>query len=336
MHSDWDLVKLDLPPHVFTPGHAAAKGQHYIVHFSSRSPTDHIYTDAIDIHALMKDVDPPEHIYGSTSGKSEWAKTDHCQFVATNGVASPIRDATRDATSCKVDLSKKHLTGHSYIGINVVPAANPDIVPKTVERDVEVVDPICIAGCAPTPSDATVSTAGYCRSATANANVAVCAAPARVHKVTWANPKLSGIEYDAQTVGGAAPGEYIEFEWDDVVHDVWLVPADIEDPCDTTSQTFKDKSTLIIPPSHHATIDQSTEDTFVDGRNRFQIPANASGTTLLFVCTVNGHCKHDEEGHGGMQLPVAISNSPAPPDRHLAEGSSARPKSQSPFLSPLL
>lgn len=27
MHSDWDMVKLDLPAHVFTPEQVAAKGQ---------------------------------------------------------------------------------------------------------------------------------------------------------------------------------------------------------------------------------------------------------------------------------------------------------------------
>ena len=43
MHSDWDLVKLDLPARVFDAKQVATKGQHYIVHFSSRSSTDHTY-----------------------------------------------------------------------------------------------------------------------------------------------------------------------------------------------------------------------------------------------------------------------------------------------------
>ena len=30
--------------------------------------------------------------------------------------------------------------------------------------------------------------------------------------------------YDGGTVAGAKPGDYLAFEWDDVVHDVWLVP----------------------------------------------------------------------------------------------------------------
>ena len=68
MHGDWDLVKLDLPGHVFAKEHIAVKGQHYIVHFSSRSSTDATYTDAIDVNVLMEDIDP-DLIYGSTSGK---------------------------------------------------------------------------------------------------------------------------------------------------------------------------------------------------------------------------------------------------------------------------
>ena len=60
MHGDFDLVKLDLPTHVFTKEHIAAKGQHYIVHFSSRSATDQTYTDAMDLHALLEDVVDPE------------------------------------------------------------------------------------------------------------------------------------------------------------------------------------------------------------------------------------------------------------------------------------
>jgi len=111
------------------------------------------------------------------------------------------------------------------------------------------------------------------------------------------------------------------------VHDVWLVPTDIEDPCDTSSQAFIDGATRLIPPSHHATISQETEDTVVDGRNRFQIPLNASGTTLLFVCTVNGHCKgneddveSEEEVITGMQLSVVVGSMLPTPDPKLAQG----------------
>ena len=60
MHHDWDMVKLDLPARAFTAEQVAAKGQHYIVHFSSRSATDQTYTDAMDLHALLEDVVDPE------------------------------------------------------------------------------------------------------------------------------------------------------------------------------------------------------------------------------------------------------------------------------------
>ena len=321
MHGDWDLVKLDLPARAFTPEQVAAKGQHYIVHFSSRSPTDNTYTDAIDINALLEDVDPPELIYGSTTGEWGWSKTDHCQFVNRRGVVSPIRDATDNVSSCKYDLTETKLKDEAgSLGINVVPAANPDVVPDAVTRDVEEVEPVCIAGCTPDPADSTKSTAGYCRLATADPNTAVCAAPTRVHTVSWLNPVLTGVEFGIQTVAGARAGEYIEFEWDDVVHDVWQVPYDLADPCDTASAGFIKRAQLIISPSHHATIDAVTEDTFVDGRNRFHIPDNANGTTLMFVCTVNGHCSHDDEGKGGMQLVVNVGSTPAIPDPELTEG----------------
>lgn len=62
MHSDWDLVHFDLPDYVFTAGEIKIRGQHYIVHFSSRSPTDNLYTDAIDVNVLPFKVEPPELI----------------------------------------------------------------------------------------------------------------------------------------------------------------------------------------------------------------------------------------------------------------------------------
>lgn len=332
--ADMRLVHISMNHHTFL-------GQHYIVHFSSRSPTDYTYTDAMDVHALMEDVVDPEDpdnplpglIYGATTGAYSWSKTDHCQFVNQNEIVSPVRDATTDVKACHADMTDDNMNEYvkGYLGINVVPAANPDVVPDSVKRDVEEVNPVCVAGCSPLPEDSSLRTSGYCRLATADPNVAVCAAPTRVHKVAWANPVLSGVEYDVTTVAGAKPGEYIEFEWDDVVHDVWLVPSDVEDPCDTSSQAFIDGATLLIPPSHHATISQETEDTVVDGRNRFQIPLTAGGTTLLFVCTVNGHCRgnaadsNDDDGDagntvGGMQLSVAVSSTLPTSDSKLAEG----------------
>ena len=290
----------------------------------------------MDVHALLEDVVDPDEpdnplpglIYGTTTGKRDWIKTDHCQFVNPNEITSTVRDATDNVRACHKDMTDEQMnTVGGYLGINVVPAANPDVVPASVKRDLEEVDPVCIAGCTPLPNDSSKKTAGYCRLKTASANVAVCAAPTRVHKVTWANPVLSGVEYDETTVTGAKPGEYIEFEWDDVVHDVWLVPSSIADPCDTSSQAFIDGATLLIPPSHHATISQETEDTVVDGRNRYQIPLNASGTTLLFVCTVNGHCPGNEGDVGsidevitGMQLSVVVGRTLPTPDPKLTEG----------------
>ena len=91
MHSDWDLVKLGLPAYVFTEEQVAAKGQHYIVHFSSRSSTDSIYTDAIDVHALVEDVDP-DLIYGKKNADWAWTKTDHCQWTEPRGITDPRCD----------------------------------------------------------------------------------------------------------------------------------------------------------------------------------------------------------------------------------------------------
>ena len=94
MHSDWDLVNMDLPPHVFTPEAIKEKGQHYIVHYSSRSYTDQTYTDAIDVRIHPTKV-PDDIIYGSRTGnKWGWYKTDHCQFINPSDVITPIRDAT--------------------------------------------------------------------------------------------------------------------------------------------------------------------------------------------------------------------------------------------------
>ena len=62
----------------------------------------------------------------------------------------------------------------------------------------------------------------------------------------------------------ARPGDYIAFEWDDVVHDVWLVPADAADPCAMVTNSTDRKQKLahakargareIIAASHHATV----------------------------------------------------------------------------------
>lgn len=306
---------MDLPDRVYTSEQIASKGQHYIVHFSSRSPTDQLYTDAIDVDALRVQVDPPELIYGNSTGSWGWTKTDHCQFIAPEAIVSPIKDATADVTACLADMTDTQMsTVPGLLGINVVPAGNPDIVPDSISRDVEDVDPVCIAGCSSTAEDSNAKTAGFCRLATADPNIAICTPPARVFKVAWANPLLSGVGYDAATVPDAKPGDYIEFEWDDVTHDVWLVPEIAPDPCSTAGTQFEAEMSEIIAQSHHATIDPTTEDTFVEGRNRYQIPASAAGTTLVFVCSVNGHCD------SGQKLSVAVGPTAAVPDPKLDKG----------------
>ena len=102
----------------------------------------------------------------------------------------------------------------------MVPSTNPDVVPRFTQRNTEAVDPLCLATCAPDPNagDDTIKTAGMCRKTTAQGGVALCAAAKPVHRITWANPAISGVEYDANTVVGAKPGDYLAFEWDDVVY----------------------------------------------------------------------------------------------------------------------
>ena len=104
---------------------------------------------------------------------------------------------------------------------------------------------------------------------------------------------------------------------------MWLVPSDAKDPCTMVTNASNHKlklmhgaannATLIIAASHHATVDPITEDTVVEGRNKFQIPAGAGGFKLLFVCSINGHCST------GQQLGVNVGASPSPPDPKLTD-----------------
>ena len=125
---------------------------------------------------------------------------------------------------------------------------------------------------------------------------------------------------------GAKPGDYLAFAWDDVVHDVWLVPSGTVDPCGAvTNATGNAKQTHanatgareIIAASHHATIAPFTMDTVVEGRNMFKIPAAAAGSTLMFVCSVNGHCRT------GQQLGVNVGTTAAARDAKLTGPDSA-------------
>ena len=211
------------------------------------------------------------------------------------------------------------------MGINVVPSTNPDVVPRFTSRETESVDPLCTASCAPDPDagDDTIKTSGMCRKKTADSGVALCASASPVHRIKWANPALTGVPYDANTVQGAKPGDYLAFEWDDVVHDVWMVPSDAQDPCamvtNSTDPALKEAhanasgAELVIATSHHATVDPFTMDTVVEGRNLFKIPVSAAGFKLLFVCSMNGHC------NTGQQLGVNVGPTLATPNPKLTD-----------------
>ena len=222
------------------------------------------------------------------------------QFTSPKEVVSPIRNATTDVLGCHVDMTDGEMNKLKGVyGINVVPATNPDVVPALVVRDVEEVDPVCVAACTATTTDSSVSTAGYCRLATTDKDVAVCAAPIPIHTVSWANPLLSGKQYDSATVSGARPGEYIAFEWDDAVHDVWLVPdatsssSSAWNPCDETGAGSG--ATLLIPQSHHATFDPTTN-LRVPGRNlyvgdtKYGLPYRRARLRLRVHLVIQGQC----------------------------------------------
>ena len=198
----------------------------------------------------------------------------------------------------------------------VVPLSNPDAVPSSVSRDVETVSPLCLDGviCVDVLDDSEfVAAPGFCRKATAAGANALCTAPAAVHTIPWANPAVSGQGFDESTVAGAMAGDYLEWTWDDVVHDVWLIggAAAAIDPCDNI--TGNPDATQLIPPSHHATFDPTTN-LLVPGRNQFLIPESAMGTTLVFVCSVNGHC------YSGQVVEVAVGSTPATPDTSSHDG----------------
>ena len=74
----------------------------------------------------------------------DWVKVDHCQFIQPQMYISPIRNATVSAEQCRIDMDSKPGT---HAGINVVPTHNPDVVPATVARAVETVNPVCEANC---------------------------------------------------------------------------------------------------------------------------------------------------------------------------------------------
>ena len=319
MHSDWDLVNMDLPARVFTPEYIAAKGQHHMVHFISRAPTQATFTDVVDIHALPNAVDPWTSIYGELTdgGGWSWSRTDHCQFIEPSDIATPVYNATDSIERCLADTADLSMMS---MGICVVPPVNPDVVPSSVTREVELVEPICLTSCAivvvgideGTGETLLNQTAGWCKKALNDAQ-SICDAATPVHAVTWANPLVSGVQYDSATLPDVRAGDYIAFEWDDVMHDVWLVPDGLDsgdsDLCNTTSWAADNQ---LIPPSHHATFNPF--DDLVAGRNLFRVPDDAAGSQLTFICSLNGHC------NAGQQLPVSVVSEARVPDPDLTEG----------------
>ena len=281
-----------------------------MVHFSSRSPTDYTYTDVIDVNVHPTGV-PEELKYGSTTGDFGWVKVDHCQFIEPVNLLSPVRDATNTAAACRDDMERfGDPAGEHYyskpLGINVVPATNPDVVPGTIIRDVESVSTTCTGDCI---SVNQVPTEGFCRAPTAIEGESTCTAPAWLWSVTWANPLVSRTPYGPDTVNGAKAGDFIEWTWDDVLHDVWLMAS----PEAAAACNFTD-ATELIPPSHHATIDPTTN-LLVPGRNSWQVPPEVVGQTLNFACSVSTHC-----ADGGQMVEVEVGATPAQPDPSSDEG----------------
>ena len=279
-----NMINIEVP---MVPG----KGQHYIVHYSSRSTEElarhtcgpgPCYNDAIDVHALPTQV-PEELIYGRTTGRFDWV--DHCQFVDPAGIVSPVRNATDNAAACRADMdTKDNLPSSTRLGINVVPSENPDVVPATVVRAEESVPAVCAHACA-------TDTAGQCRAPTATPNTALCQPPARVWPVAWANPAISKKSYDR--LSGARVGDYIEWAWDDVFHDLWLMDTDAAaSSCDFS------QATRLVKPLHHS------YDATAGGRVLYRLPANASKKTLHFACNVATHCK------AGQLLSVTVGAAP--------------------------
>lgn len=212
MHHDWDLINIEVP-------YVKGKGRHYLVHYSSRNYGldggefrthtcgGNCYNDVIDVNALDEQV-PDDLIYGKTTGKFDWVKVDHCQFVDPVAVVSAIHNATDNAEQCRIEMdTKAGLTNGFDLGINIVPSENPDVVPKTVVRAEEAVAAVCKHKCA-------TDTSGQCRAPTATRDTALCAVPHQVWDVAWANPQISQKVYSP--LSGPRAGDYVEWKWDDV------------------------------------------------------------------------------------------------------------------------
>jgi len=287
MHHDWDLVKMDIPAAV-----EGGRAEHYIVHFASRSPTDYIYTDAIDVN-LHPDPVPEDMIYGTVTGGLGWYKVDHCQFMEPEDIVSPIRDATESADACRTDMQAKDGIDKPF-GINIVPMKNPNVVPGEIVRDVETVSAVCSAPVC------LYDTEGQCRTASGNSGGALCTPPMRAWNVAWANLAVSGKVYEA--LRGVLAGEYIKWKWDDVLHDVWLMPsAAAADSCNFT------EATRLFQPAHHSS-------DYEGGRAMYAVPETFMGATLYFACAIQGHCTT------GQILPVEVAATASKADASLKAG----------------
>ena len=79
------------------------------------------------------------------------------------------------------------------------PGTNPDVVPRFVNRDLEVVNPLCLSSCGVDPvndpGDNSVFTSGMCRKEAPQGGAGLCQAATPVHHIAWANPAVSGIEH---------------------------------------------------------------------------------------------------------------------------------------------
>ena len=205
MHSEWDLISMDFPASIFTNETMAAKGQHYMVHYSSTNRTDYGYADVIDVTVQPTPVLAALK-YGSSTGAFTWIKVDHCQFIEPDTNLSPVRDATNSTAQCAEDMARFN-SYNKPLGINVVPVVNPDVVPTSVSRDVEQVSSVCTGKCI---VDSNVATVGYCRQASGTEGVVLCTAPSKLHTIAWSNPQISNVPYDSNTVTDARADEYIE------------------------------------------------------------------------------------------------------------------------------
>ena len=122
-------------------------------------------------------------------------------------------------------------------------------------------------------------TGGQCKAATASKSESLCQVPAKVWEIQWENPAVSGKKYEIMQ---ARVGEYMEWKWDDVFHDVWLMEdSNAAAACDFT------RATELINAVHHS-FDA------VGGRAIYELPESATDGVLYFACGVKTHCQNGQ------------------------------------------